>query len=346
MNQIVSRGRIAFVTGGSGFVGNRLIKALIENKWEVRALVRSTKAEEEVRKLGAISVLGDLRDYNNLRRGMDGCEVVYHVAAHFKLWGNKKDFDSVNIEGTRLIVKAAVDTLSVKRVVSVSAAAVVMGDPEPMSNVDESAPLQVRSFAPYSASKAEAERILLQANSKRFDFTTIAIRPPMIWGPDMPTLEHMVETVKSGKWQWVDGGNQSMSTCHVDNLIAALLLACDRGNGGQAYFVADAETGTLKSVISDLLNTRDVNVPDKSVPFNVAWIMAGILSFAWRIFKFSGEPAITHQMLRLIGKPFTISHEKARNELGYTPVISWTQGISSMKLKQDIEAASSKSNFK
>ena len=152
----------------------------------------------------------------------------------------------------------------------------------------------------------------------------------MIWGAGMPMLDHMVETVRVGRWQWVGGGGQAMSTCHVDNLINALLLAAQKGKGGEAYFVADAEEGTLKGVIGGLLATRNVHAADKSVSFGTAWTMAGIFGAVWRLFHLKGEPPITRQMLRLIGKPFTIRVDKARRELGYVPPVTWEEGIHEM----------------
>jgi nucleoside-diphosphate-sugar epimerase len=333
MSEAPSASRIAFVTGGSGFVGGRLIRTLVAQGWQVRALARSQSALAAVESLGAVPVFGGLNDRDALRNGMSGSEVVFHVAAMFKLWGDRKEFDAVNVEGMRALVDAAVAAESIRKVVAVSAAAVVMGDPEPMVGVDERLPLQEHSFAPYSSSKAEAEKILLSANARRKGFETIAIRPPLIWGKGMPMLDHMAETVKAGNWQWVAGGNQAMSTCNLDNLVDALILAADGGRGGEAYFVADAEEGTLKSVLGGLLATRGVKASDKSISFGMAWTMAGIMGFVWRLFRLKGEPPITRQMLRLIGKPFTVRIDKARRELGYAPRVSWKAGIAEMATK-------------
>jgi nucleoside-diphosphate-sugar epimerase len=117
-------------------------------------------------------------------------------SARFKLWGERKEFDAVNVEGIRALVDAALAAQSVQKIVAVSAAAVVMGDPEPMVVVDERVPRQERSFAPYSSSKAEAEKILLSANEPRKGFETIAIRPPMIWSQGMAMLDHMAEPLR------------------------------------------------------------------------------------------------------------------------------------------------------
>jgi len=260
---------------------------------------------------------------------MAGSTVVFHVAALFKMWGKQKEFNAVNVDGTRTLVEAALDVPSVQKVIMVSAAGVVQGDPEPLVNIDERVPAQQRSFAPYSASKAAAEQILLAANGRRDGFQTVALRPTIVWGTGMPMLDQMVEVVKAGNWQWPDAGTQAMSTCHINNLVDALLLAVDRGQG--AYFVADAEEGTLRSVISDLLATRGVKAGDKSVSFGMAWMLAGVMGFFWNLFNLKGEPPITRQMLRLIGKPFTLNISKARRELGYAPRVSWKQGIAEMQ---------------
>ena len=332
MSEINKKPRTAFVTGGSGFVGAKLIRTLLSKGWKVRALARSQSAKAAVAALGATPVQGDMTDRSSLQMGVDESEVIFHVAAMFKLWGDRKEFDAVNVDGMRSLVQAASVARSVRKLIAVSAAAVVMGDPAPRMNVDEKAPSQERRFAPYSSSKAAAEKVLLEANNRRPGFETVAIRPPMIWGKGMPMLEHMAETVRKGQWQWVDKGAQSMSTCHVDNLVEALLLAVDHGHGGEAYFVTDAEVGTLRSVMSDLLATQGVKAKDKSVSFRMAWRVAGIMAGVWRTFGLKGEPPITRQMLQLIGKSFTVRTDKARRDLGYRPTVSWRQGISEMSL--------------
>ncbi len=331
MSETVARHRrIAFVTGGSGFVGARLIRALVDNGWEVRALARNHRAIAAVERLGAIPVEGEMNAPEALSKGSIGSEVIFHVAAMFKLWGDRREFEKTNVGGMRALIEAAIASPSVRKLVAVSAAAVVQGDPEAMVAVDERLPLQRRGFAPYSSSKAEAEKVLLSANGRRPGFETIAIRPPLIWGAGMPMLDHMVETVKAGRWQWVDNGTQAMSTCHLDNLVDALVLAADGGRGGEAYFVTDGEDGTMRSFIGSLLATRGVKAPDKSISFGTAWTVAGIMGAAWRLLRIKGEPPITRQMLRLIGKPFTVRIDKARRELGYAPRMTWKQGIAQM----------------
>jgi uncharacterized protein YbjT (DUF2867 family) len=91
MNETIKGNRIAFVTGGSGFVGGRLIRALVAQGWQVRALARNRSAIAAVENLGAVPVQGELNDREALREGMSGSNVVFHVAAMFKMWGDRKN---------------------------------------------------------------------------------------------------------------------------------------------------------------------------------------------------------------------------------------------------------------
>ncbi|MBX3492624.1 MAG: NAD-dependent epimerase/dehydratase family protein [Parvibaculum sp.] len=321
--------RTVLVTGGSGFVGGHLIARLREVGWQVRGIGRSAASRAAVAAKGAEPWDADLSDPAALERAMAGVDTVFHVAAHFKLWGPRRLFRAMNVAGTRNVVSAA-QRAGVRRVVYVSAAAVVMGRPEPQRAVTEDLPLRRMGFAPYSTSKAEAEKILRAANGRRKGFSTVAIRPPFIWGPDMPALDHMVETVKSGQFQWVAGGGQALSTCHVNNLCHALMLAADHGEDGAAYFVSDGVDTTLKAFLTRLFASRGVTPKDRNVSFGLAWTMAGIMGTAWRLLRLKGEPPITRQMLRLIGKDFTIDISKARTELGYAPVLTPEDGFRMM----------------
>ena len=317
------------VTGGSGFVGGRLIERLLQQGWQVRALARSKEAARIVGKRGAQAVPGSLDDAAALERACQGCELVFHVAAHFKLWGDPVEFERSNVEGTATLLQAA-QRAGVKRFVQLGAAAVVMGDMQPMLRANELLPRQERRWAPYSASKARSETLVLQAN-RPGSFETLVVRPPMIWGAGMPTLDHMVETVRAGKFRWVGDGSQAMSTAHVDNVCHALDLAARRGRGGESYFVSDGSDSTLKEVISGLLHTRGNDPPRASAPLPVAWAMASVMEWVWRRFARAGEPPITRQMLRLIGAPFTVDIDKARLALGYSPVVTRELGLQAMR---------------
>ena len=319
------------VTGGSGFVGGRLIELLCQDGWQVRAIGRNSEALRRVELLGAAPFRADLENETALRHALQDCTTVFHAAALFKLWGSEEDFNRANVEGTRQLLAAA-RSVGVRSFVQIGASAVVQGEPAPMRGVAEDAPLQFRPWAPYSSSKAKSERLVREANVPGAFHTTV-IRPPLIWGQGMPMLDQMIHSVEANQFRWPGDGQQAMSTCHVDNVCRAAILAAERGTGGSSYFVSDGADGTLRSVMTALLATRNVLPPKASVPFGVAWWMARCMEAAWRVFRFGGEPPITRQMLRMIGMPFTLNISRAQRELGYEPIVTWQSGIAAMQAR-------------
>jgi nucleoside-diphosphate-sugar epimerase len=322
--------KTALVTGGSGFVGSRLIQMLLADGWTVRAIGRSTDACAKIAQLGAIAVEADLTDAASLGRAVRDCSVVYHAAAFFRLWGHEKQFTNANVEGTARLLTACQSAATVERFVQIGAAAVVMGNPRPLVKANESLPLQFPSWAPYSSSKARSEELVLGANAKAGMLTSV-IRPPLIWGRGMPMLDEMKKSVAAGQFRWPGDGSQPMSTCHVDNVCHAAILAAKSAKGGLAYFVSDGEDGTLRQVVTELLATQDTVAPQGQVPFSVAWFMARLMELTWRGLSLKGEPPLTRQMLRMIGMPFTLDISRARRDLDYRPIVNWRQGIDLMQ---------------
>lgn len=324
--------RTCLVTGGSGFVGGRLIEMLRQDGWRVRAIVRSPGALQRVKSLGAIPVRADLEDESAVREALQDCTTVFHAAALFKLWGSEDDFNRANVEGTGRLLAVSRST-GIRSFVQIGAAAVVMGKPVPMLGITEDEPLQIRSWAPYSSSKAKSERLVREANVPG-SFHTAVIRPPFIWGQGMPMLDQMIHSIETKQFRWPGDGQQTMSTCHVDNVCRAAILAAERGTGGSSYFVSDGADGTLRTVLTALLATRDVVPPKASAPFGLAWWMARCMEAVWRVFRIGGEPPLTRQMLRMIGMPFTLNISRARRELGYQPIVTWQTGIAAMQARE------------
>ena len=100
-------GRSAFVTGGSGFIGGRLIRRLVGDGWRVRGLARSDRSASVVAERGAEPVRGDLDDVGSMRAGAEGCDVAFHAAAHLGEWGTREEFERGNVGGTRNALEAA-----------------------------------------------------------------------------------------------------------------------------------------------------------------------------------------------------------------------------------------------
>ena len=318
----------AFVTEGSGFVGQPLIRRLAAQNVSVVALARSEAAAGAVKKAGAEARRGDLLDERAITEGMRGCDTVFHVAGHLSEWDAYEVFHKANVVGTRTLLASA-KAAGASTFVAAGAAAVVMGQPMSMTNISEDLPLQAPSWGAYIATKAEAERLVRQANTS--ELRTVVIRPPLIWGAGMPMLDEMVAAAKGGQFALPDAGRPVLSISHVDNVVEGLILAAEKGRGGEAYYVTDGDVITLKDVLTDLLGTRGVRPIERSAPFGVAWRIAALMEGVWRTFRLGKKPPITRQTLRMIGQDFTLDITKARRDLGYRPVTNWADGIARMR---------------
>lgn len=317
----------AFVTGGSGFVGRNLIRALRARGDEVRALARSETAATAVTALGAIAVRVELDDVAGLQAGLRGCDVVFHAAAQVTEWGSRELFQRVNVEGTRKLIQAACRA-GVPKLVHVSTEA-VLADGSPLSRVDETRPLPARPLPRYPASKAESEALVLAANSP--DFQTVVVRPRLIWGADDTSLlPQLLEAVNSGRFMWINGGRHLTSTCHVGNVVEGLLLAAAKGRGGEIYFLTDGEPLQFRGFMTRMLATQGVRLGDKSLPRGLVYALAWISELLWELLPLSGKPPVTRMTVTLFGQEVTVSDAKARRELGYRALISVEQGLADL----------------
>jgi nucleoside-diphosphate-sugar epimerase len=317
-----------FVTGGSGFIGGRLIERLVREGRTVRALARSDTAATSVERLGAEPVPGDLGDPKSLSAAAAGSEVAFHLAAHLGEWGAWEDFERGNVTGTRNAVEACAET-GVRRFVHCGTEAALMAG-EPLVHVDETAPLRPDSKAPYPATKAQAEQIVRAAC--RDGFETVAVRPRFVWGRgDTTLLPEMVATVEAGKWAWVGGGRNLTDTAHVENVVEGLLLAADRGRPGEAYFITDGEPVVFREFVTAMLRTQGIEPPDRSLPAWAAAPLARVAETAWRVLPLKGAPPMTTFRSWLLTQECTIDISKARSELGYAPVVTQEQGLAELR---------------
>ncbi len=322
-----AKGKTAFVTGGSGFIGDRLIRRLVSDGWRVRALARSDESAAAVTDAGAEPVRGELEDRAAIEAGAEGAELAFHCA-HLGAWGSREDFERVNVEGTRNVVEACT-AAGVRRLVHTSSEAAVTGG-EPLLSVDESAPLRPDSASLYCATKARAERIVRDANGTGIE--TVVVRPRFVWGRgDGTILPGLLEAIGSGRFAWVGGGRQHTSTTHVDNVVEGLVLAAERGEPGGVYFVTDGEPVVFREFVSDLVATQGTEAPSRSIP---AWLAAGVTrggELAWRALPLPGRPPMTRMELWLLTQEQTIDISKARSDLGYEPVRTIPEGMKELR---------------
>lgn len=312
-----------FLTGGSGFVGHNMIPELIKAGYDVMALTRSTKSADKVKALGATPVMDDLTNLShNTAAALKECYFVVHSAAYMDFNYEREKFYSINVEGTKGLVDLA-KTHGIQRFIYISAAPVVPGSP--IVNLTEDKAEKGLPKALYPKTKAIAEKYLLAANTE--NFITISLRPPAIWGPDNHHMEEVFERVKAGKWAWIGGSRQILSTIHIKNLSAAVLAALEKGKGGEAYFVTDGDRRSMRDSFSAIFKAYGLEAGEREIPLGIASALAGISEFIWKLLGLKSRPPVPPLALRLMAREFSVSDEKARKELGYENVISFEEGI-------------------
>jgi nucleoside-diphosphate-sugar epimerase len=299
----------AFVTGGSGFIGRVLVRRLVAEGHPVRVLVRSEASAEVVAGLGAEPVRGMLPDATTWRDEVVGSDVLFHLAAETDISADRERQELVSVRGTQAAVDAA-RFASVRRFVHCGTeAALLAGDP--LIDVDETAPLRPDSAAVYSAVKAEAEKIVLDANTPYF--ATVSIRPRFVWGPESMLIDGLVAAVKARQFAWIEGGRFTTDVTYVDNVVEGLMLGWQRGRPGEAYFVTDQHRVVLREFLEAQFEIYGVEGP---IPELDAETAAQVIPVPARWF---------------LGQTCTLRTDKAVSELGYAPVVSQVAGLDAVR---------------
>jgi nucleoside-diphosphate-sugar epimerase len=233
-------GRRVLVTGGSGFIGGRLVERLIvEHGAEVRVLVRNLAAAARLVRFPVTVARGDVTNAGDVEAAVRGCDLVFHCA--YGTTGSQKRRAWINTEGTRRLLEAA-RAAGVKRAVHLSTLMVYgqTGD----GDLDETAPRR-RFGNPYSDSKLAAERIALASG-----VPVAVLQPTAVYGPYGGVwTEAVLKTLKSGRQILVDGGDGLANPVYVDDLVSAMLLASVvDGAAGEAFLVSSEERVTWKTL--------------------------------------------------------------------------------------------------
>ena len=294
----------------------------------MKGLARSESSAAKVRDAGAEPVMGDLDDVAAMAAGATSCEYAFHAAAALGEWGRREDFVRGNVTGTENALRACREG-GVRRFVHVGTeAALLVG--QPLVNADERVPLRPDSKAHYSATKAMAEQVVLDAN--RDGFETVVLRPRLVWGPgDTTILPALKEAVEKGRFSWIGGGGHRTSTTHVDNVVEGLVLAATRGKPGNAYFVTDGDPVVFRDFVTELLATAGVEMPDRNVPVAVAKPLAGAAEDVWSALRRESAPPLTRLAVWLSALECTIDISKARSDLGYEPVKTIQEGMAELR---------------
>jgi len=305
----------ALLTGGTGFLGKSVARALAARGHALRLLARAASdlsglpAEAEI-------VRGDVTDGEGLRRAAAGCDAVVHMAALVKMWvPDRGRFEAVNVGGFRNALAAA-RAAGARLVYTSSFIAVGPAGPEPADESRVHAGDRFRNA--YERTKARADAAAREAAALGADI--VILYPGVVYGPgdltDGNLVVKMVADHLRGRLPGIVGpGDRLWSYAFVDDVAEGHGLALERGRKGERYFLAgeNATLGQLFATLERLAGAR----PPRRIPYGLASAL-GRAMFLWA--ELTGHPpALTHEVVEVFREHWAYRSEKAERELGYRP---------------------------
>lgn len=310
------------VTGGTGFTGKALVKRLIEEGHQVRALdYKEGLKTEELRKWGAEVVIGSVTDKAVVEKSIQGVEVVHHLAAAFREL-NVPDtyYHEVNVGGTSTVLEAAFRQ-GVKKFIYCSTCGVHGNIDHPPGGED--APIQPADY--YQTTKYEAEPLVHEYFEK--GMKTVILRPAAIYGPGDPERFYMIfKRVAKGSFPMFGNGKTYYHPLYIDNLIDAFRLSMVEGHGeGQAYLIADEEYLEIKDLVQKVGHSLGIEVKINHYPIIPLIIAGHIFEKLYKPFRIT--PPIFPRRVDWYRQNRAFNIDKAKRELGYQPKIGIDEGL-------------------
>jgi len=307
-----------FVTGATGFIGTKLVNALLAKGHSVHALSRAASNREGLMHERVRLVQGDLLDRDSLRKGMEGCSQVFHLAAYAKNWSRDPSvFFRQNVDGMTNVLDAARDA-GIKRVVFTST--IVVFGPRPAGVIgDESMPrITPKYFTEYEESKAVAERKALEYVKKGHPI--VIVNPTRVYGPGKLTegnsVSLMIDMYDRGKVpvllnNGVNVGNYVL----VDDLVRGHILAMERGKIGERYILG-GENASLKRIFELVDEASGKKHFQFSLPPSIAMLYGSLEKKRAEWLRM--YPQITPGWVETFLQDWAYTCAKAERELGYT----------------------------
>jgi len=307
----------AFVTGATGFLGAHVARVLAEQGADLRLLVRPTSDLRNIEGLKADRVTGDLRSAASLEKAVEGCDVVFHVAADYRLWvRDPEQMYRSNVEGTRALLDAARKN-GIRRVVYTSSVA-TMGFTSNGRVVDEESPVALADMiGHYKRSKFMAEQVAIEAG--RSGQEVVIVNPSTPIGEmdikPTPTGRIVVDFLKRKFPAYVDTG---LNLVDVTECARGHILALEKGTSGERYILG-GENLTLKQILDKLAAITGLPSPKIKVPYVMA-LATGVVDELVTGHIRGKEPRATIDAVRMGRKKMFVSSAKAERELGWTIV--------------------------
>jgi nucleoside-diphosphate-sugar epimerase len=309
--------KTVFVTGGTGFIGGRLVALLIARGVEVRALARSKAGQEKVKTLGALPIPGDVTDPSSMKDAMRGSDVVFHVAAMYEIGARyARQMQVVNVEGARNVFETALE-VGVPRIVYTSTAA-VHGDTKGVM-VDENHRIPfdaLKSGTVYEQTKWRAHyEVALPMIQKGAPI--IIVESGGVYGPeDHSVVGDLLELYVRGRLPILPDRDTTFTFTYVDDIAEGHILAAEKGRIGESYCLGykPISFGTLLDLCAQVSGRPKVLLKIPSAVVRPTWPLMALIE------KIIPMPAmLSGEAVRSVGMTWIVSCKKAQDELGWNP---------------------------
>lgn len=322
--------RSALVTGAAGCLGSLLTKRLAGGGFRVVAYVRDRRTAAHLASLPGVELVeGDVGDAERLAEAMDGCDLVFHLAArvHAPPGTPEAEFFRVNVEGTRNLMQAAIG----RRPGAVIFFSTVAVYPESDEIQDEESP--VNPVTPYGRSKLAAERLVLD-RARAANVRATVLRLPVVYGPgDRGNVGKLIEAIRRGRYLIVGDGKNLKTMVAAGNAVdAAIAVADDERARGKIYLVADARPYTQREIaetIADLLGRPKYFY---HLPYPPALALGAAADIVGRLT--GRDLPVSLDRVRKLAQNTRFSADKIVRELGVVPRLSLRDGLREMIIEQ------------
>jgi nucleoside-diphosphate-sugar epimerase len=301
------------VTGGSGFIGRRLVGELAHRGHEVACLVRRTSLTAPLEALPVEIVVGDLAEPSSLAPAVAGRDRVFHLAGAVQAVDDAA-FRSANVEGTRNLVEACCGAdPRPGGLVFVSSIAAAGPNPSERPAGEDEPP---RPVSAYGRSKRDAERVVLAAGAR---LPVTIVRPPNVLGPGSKELGQAIRLLRWRIVPAIGDERPRTSLIDVDDLVEALILAAERPESrGRTYYATDGRAYAWPEITSALAEELGVRGPKLRVPFRVQLLAARLAEAEAR--RTGRPPRLTRAIVRAGREGFWIyDGSRIERELGFRP---------------------------
>ncbi len=315
------------ITGGGGFLGSGIARALVSREESVRILARGDYPN--LRALGIETLRGDIADADAMHAAVEGCGTVYHTAAKAGVGGRYASYYAPNVVGTENVI-AACRKSGVAKLIFTSSPSVTF-DGSDQEGLDESTPYPRHFLAAYPETKAIAELAVLAANGPAL--STVALRPHLIWGPgDTQLVPRLIERAKQNRLRILGSGNQRIDALYIDNAVHAHLLASDRlatdaACAGNPYYITNDEPVAIAELINAILRAGGVPPVTKHISPGLAYAAGAVMEVAYRLLGRDDEPPMTRFVARQLATVHHFDITAAKRDLDYAPIVNTEDGL-------------------